>query len=159
MTSPAPLPMMPTRAVEADVVEALLAGEPLAVVELLGRGVLLPLGMAERGVLVERHLGVERVHLAIGRQDQRVDLDEIGVAVDVRVKQLHQDVDRAVGGRRDSAPRTRPTPRHSVFGQPATGSMCNRAIASGVGCCNLFDLDATLRGQHAEVLLRRRDRG
>ena len=49
------------RAVEADVLEVLLLGQPLAVVEHLGRGVLRPLGVAERGVVVEADLGVEGV--------------------------------------------------------------------------------------------------
>ena len=61
---PAPLAMMPTDAVEADVLQALLVGQLLALVELLGRRVLVPLGVAERGVVVEGDLGVERVHLA-----------------------------------------------------------------------------------------------
>ena len=54
------------RAVEADVLQVLLLGQPLAVVEHLGRLPLGPLRMAERGVAVEADLGVEGVDLAVG---------------------------------------------------------------------------------------------
>ena len=64
MARPAPLAMMPTDAVEADVLQALLLGQLLALVELLGGPELVPLRMAERGVVVEADLGVEGVHLA-----------------------------------------------------------------------------------------------
>ena len=47
---------------ESDVLQALLPRELLALVELDGRRVLVPLGMAERRVVVEADLGVERVH-------------------------------------------------------------------------------------------------
>jgi hypothetical protein len=42
-----------------------------------------PLRVAELGVVVERDLRVERMHPTVGGQDQRVDLDEVGVALDV----------------------------------------------------------------------------
>ena len=69
------------RAVEADVLQVVLAGHLLALVELLGGPVLVPLGMAERGVVVEADLGVEGVHAAVGPQDQRVDLGQVAVAL------------------------------------------------------------------------------
>ena len=53
--------------------------------------------MTEHGVVVERDLGVERVHLAVGREDERVDLAQVGVALDVGRVELEQDVDRTVG--------------------------------------------------------------
>ena len=53
----------PDRAVEADVLEPFLLGEPLPLVELAQVLELGPLGVAERRVVVEGHLGVERVHL------------------------------------------------------------------------------------------------
>ena len=51
-------------ALEADVLQALLAGQLLALVELLGGLELVPLRVAELGVVVEAHLGVEGVDLA-----------------------------------------------------------------------------------------------
>ena len=48
-------------AVEADVLQALLLGQTLARVELLEAAELVPLGMAEGGVVVEGDLGVEGV--------------------------------------------------------------------------------------------------
>ena len=57
--------MMPTEAFEPDVLQVVRAGELLALVELLGRLELLPLGMAEGGVVVEADLGVEGVHAAV----------------------------------------------------------------------------------------------
>ena len=38
-------------------------------------------GMAEQGVVVEGHLGVQRHHVALGRHDQRVDLGQAAVLV------------------------------------------------------------------------------
>ncbi len=62
--------------------------------------VLLVVRVAELAVAVEGHLGVEGVDLAVGREDERVDLDEIGVALDVGVVELQEDVDGAVVGLR-----------------------------------------------------------
>jgi hypothetical protein len=79
------------RALQADVLQVLLASELLALVELLGRPVFVPLRMAERRVVVEAHLGVERVHLAGRLEDQRVDLGQIAVAFGEAPVQLDQD--------------------------------------------------------------------
>jgi hypothetical protein len=88
IASPAPLAMIPTVTVEADVLQALLLGER-------SRGSRSPRsrnsshsGMAEGGVVVEGDLGVERVHLPVGGEHQRVDLDEVGVALDVAAVEL-----------------------------------------------------------------------
>ena len=88
------------RAVEADVLQAVLARQLLALVELLGGPVLLPLGMAEVGVVVEADLGVECVHAAVGPQDQRVDLGEVAVAFGEAAVQLDEDVGGTVDRRR-----------------------------------------------------------
>ena len=63
-------------AVERDVGQPALLGHLL--LRVLGRGVaqLGVVGVAHERVVVERHLGVERAHLAVGRDDERVDLDE-----------------------------------------------------------------------------------
>ena len=62
-------------AVELDVGEALLLGHRLlrVVGRVRGLGQLL---VAEDRVAVDRHLGVERDHVAVGGDDQRVDLDQ-----------------------------------------------------------------------------------
>jgi hypothetical protein len=52
-------------AVETDVLQIVGAGQLLALVELLGGAELVPLGVTERGVVVEADLGVERVHLTV----------------------------------------------------------------------------------------------
>ena len=84
------------RAVEADVLQVLLLGELLALVEFLGGAERLPLGVAERGVAVEGDLRVERVHLTGRLEDQRVDLGEVAVALGEAAVQLHEDVGRTV---------------------------------------------------------------
>ena len=104
MTSPAPLPMMPTAAVELDVVEALRLGLGL---QRVGRVLVLELRVvlvAELGVLVEGDLAVERLELVAGQPGQRVDLDQGGVLLDEdRPQRLHQRdglVAQRVGERR-----------------------------------------------------------
>ena len=112
----------------------------------------LPVVVAVLGVVVERDLGVERVHLAVGREDERVDLDEVAVAVDVRVVQLQEDVDRAVGRRRVELRGF--DPRAALrFAQPRDGVDVDARDRLGVLLGDAFDVDAALRGQHAEVLL------
>ena len=53
------------------------------------------LGREEEGAVVEADLGVERVHGvgsvgSGGLEDQRIDLGQVAVTVDVAVVQLHQ---------------------------------------------------------------------
>ncbi len=82
------------RAVERDVAEVVLRSLDLL-------GVLLGLvaqrddvGMAVEGVVVERHLGVEHADLAVGRDDQRIDLEHRHVLVDEgRVEPRDQGLD------------------------------------------------------------------
>ena len=88
--------MMPTEPSRPMYCRSFSLGQPLALVELLGGPVLVPLRMAERGVVVEAHLGVERVHLAVGREDERVDLGQVAVALGEAAVQLHEDVGGAV---------------------------------------------------------------
>ena len=102
-------------AVETDVLEVLLLGQPLAVVEHLGRLPLRPFRMAERGVAVEADLGVEGVHLAVGPEDQRVDLGEVAVALGEAAVQLDDHrgdaVDALGPGCRRRLPPAGPSPR------------------------------------------------
>ena len=62
IASPAPLAMMPTVPSSPMYCRPCVARELLALVELLGGAELVPLGMAEGGVVVEADLGVEGVH-------------------------------------------------------------------------------------------------
>ena len=91
------------RAVEADVLQVLLRGQLLALVELLGGAELVPLGVAEGGVVVEADLGVEGVHLAVGLEDQRVDLGQVAVALGEAAVELDEDVGGAVERRLGSS--------------------------------------------------------
>ena len=90
--------MMPTAAVEADVLQPLLVGRGLALVAVLDLVVLRVVRVTEDRVVVERDLGVERLHLAVLREDQRVDLGEVAVGLGVGVPQLQQDLHRAIAG-------------------------------------------------------------
>ena len=91
MTSPAPLPEDADVAVELHVREPPLPREPL----LRRNGVQVPhfreVGMAEERVVVERHLRVERPHLALRRDDERVHLAEHRLALDERPVELLDD--------------------------------------------------------------------
>ena len=116
--------------------------------------VLVPLGVTERGVVVEADLGVEGVHLAGRLQDQRVDLGEVAVALGEAAVELDEDVggaverplgqlrvDAGLAGRREVEAVDRVDVQHD-----------DRV---GVGLGDGLDLDATLGGQHQEVLLGR----
>ena len=83
MARPAPLAMMPTEPSRPTYCRPFSWAGLLPLVAHLRGLVRLPVGVAEGGVVVERDLGVERVDLARRREDQRVDLDQVGVALDV----------------------------------------------------------------------------
>ncbi len=139
-------------AVEPDVLQTPLVRDPLARVAHLRRVVLLVLGVAEHRVVVERDLGVERVHTTVGREDERVDLDQVGVALGVRTPELEQDVDRAVGRRRVEVGRL--DPRAALrLAEPVDGIDVDAGDGVGVLLGDLLDLDAALRRQHPEVQL------
>jgi hypothetical protein len=131
----------------------LFARQPLTGIEFFGGAELLPLRMPERGVVVETHLGIERMYRAVGPQYERVDLGEIAIAFRETPVQLHKDVGSAVDRRgvqlgvdgrlvrrraRDSIDRI------DVHHHDRVG------IAVG----HRLDLDTTLRGQHQQMLLR-----
>ena len=102
-------------AVETDVLQVVLAGQLLALVELLGGAELVPLGMAERGVVVQADLGVEGVHAAVRAEDERVDLGQVAVALGEAAVQLHEHVGHTVDG----------------FGVDLGATAASRAVASG----------------------------
>ena len=82
----------PDVAVELDVGEAALLGHLLLGV--LGGGIaqLRVLRVAEQPVAVQRDLGVERHHVALGGHDQRVDLDQHRLLAHERLVQAAQQL-------------------------------------------------------------------
>ncbi len=108
--------------------------------------------MAEGGVLVEGHLGVERVHLALGREDQRVDLGQVAVALDIAVIEADQQ-----GGCLVPRLGVEVGPVHPLtgllFGDAGHRIDVDPGDGIGVGLRHLLDLDPALGGQHAEVQL------
>ncbi len=97
-------------AVELDVGEALLLRHRL--LRILDRvGDLGQVLVAEERVAVDRHLGVEGDDLAVGGDDQRVDLDQVRVLAARHLGQLHQHLGGLVAdvlvepGRVDDLPR------------------------------------------------------
>ena len=141
-------------AVEPDVLQALRTGQPLALVELVDVTELVPLGMAEGGVVVQGHLGVEGVHLAVGREDQRVDLDQVGVAFDVAAVQVHQDGHRPVPGLGVQAGLVDQAAGVGL-GEPDRRIDVHAGDGRRVLLGHRFDLDAALGRHHGEVLLGR----
>ena len=79
---------------------------------------------------------------------------EVGVALDVRGVELQEDVDRAVGGLRVELGRLDPRAAR-VLGEPVDRVDPDLGDRVGVLLGDGLDLDATLRGEHAEVLLGR----
>ena len=118
-------------AVETDVLQALLLGEALAVVELGEVAELVPLGVAKGRRVIEGDLGVERVHPAVGREDERVDLDEVGVAFDVAAVERDEHLGDALLGFGVDLGLARRALEPASMEMPSSGLMCSRAIASG----------------------------
>jgi hypothetical protein len=88
---PGPVGDDPHVTVETHILQALRARQPLPLVELVDVTELLPLGMAEGGVVVQGHLGIQGVNLPLRCQDQRVDLDQVGVTLHIAAVEGHQD--------------------------------------------------------------------
>ena len=145
IVSPAPFPSTPTSPSSLHVGDVLLARERL---ERVGRLAVAHLGdvrVAEERVVVDRELRVERLHLAVGRHDQRVDLAEHRVEADERLVQLPDDrrdllLLRRVASRRRrrrvAAPATDGTPRagrrgagRARRGSPPRPARCRRRPA------------------------------
>ena len=90
------------RAVQTDILQAFFLRQPLALVDRFGRLELRPFRMTERGAVVQADFGVERIDAPVFREDQRVDLDQIGVAFDKGVVELLDQENRLIDGFRDS---------------------------------------------------------
>ena len=110
-------------------------------------------GVLVERVVVDRELRVERLHLALGRDDQRVDLAEHRVAADERLVELPDDrrdlllLARVVdAGAVDEPPRLvglEALERVDVQPHERLGALLG----------DLLDVDAALGGEHEERLL------
>ncbi len=89
--------MIPTCAVELDVVEVERLGPQLDRVRVRGVHQVGVRGVPEVRVLVQGDLAVEGQHAAVGGPHQRVDLDQRGVLLGQHVPQLHEHVGHGVG--------------------------------------------------------------
>ena len=120
----------------------------------LGVAELGDVGMAVERAVVDRELRVERLHLAVGRHDQRVDLGEHRVALDEAAVELPDDVgDLLLLGRVLDAGAVDEPPRDP--GLEALERVDVQAHERvGVVRGDLLDLDAALRREHEERLLR-----
>ena len=117
-------------AVELDVGEALLLGHRL--LRVLDRvGDLGQVLVAEEGVAVDRHLGVERDDLAVGGDDQRVDLDQRRVLVARHLGQLRPAPRRPGRATSSSRPAASTIGRAAAASNGAVGSMWRLTSASG----------------------------
>ena len=129
---PGAVPEHPDLAVELDVGDTLLARERL---ERIGRGRVAHRGdlrMAVERVVVDRELRVERPHVPVGRDDQRVDLAEHGVEPRVRLEELRHDRgDLLLLRRRPRHPRRRRAAAPATGWNPSSGSTWSRTSASG----------------------------
>jgi len=108
--------------------------------------------VAIRGVLVQGDLRVERVHGAVGRQDQRVDLGEVAVTGRVAVIELHEEFCRLLACGNVQFRLVNPTSRGREVQAP---HRVDREKRNGVGVLfgDNFDLDAALGAQHPQVRL------
>ncbi len=108
--------------------------------------------MSVRSVVVERDLCVQSLHLAVGREDERVYLGEIAVALHVTVVELHEDLGCLIASRLvqpgfgDDLGRL--VEIHSVHGIDVHPHDC-----VGVCLCDLFYVHSAFGGHHAQMEL------
>ena len=146
------MPQHADLAVELDVGDVLRSGERL---ERVGGILVAHLGdirVAVERVVVDRELGVERLHDTVGRHDQRVHLAEHGVEADECVVELADDPGDLLllgwvgdAGAVDELPRL-----------PGIEALERVDVKSdeGIGVLlrDLLDLDATLGREHEQRL-------
>ena len=153
MTRPGPVTEDPDLAVELDVRHALLARSSLLGRIRLRIAHLGDVAVAEERVVVDRELRIEGAHLAVGRDDQRVDLAQHRVAVDERRVQPTDDLgdllllarvlDAGAVNEPPRLPRLEPLVRIDV--QPDE--------RLGLRLSDLLDVDTALRREHQQRLL------
>jgi hypothetical protein len=144
----------PDVAVELHVGHALLAREGLDRVGRSGVAHLRDVRVAEERVVVDGELRVERLHLAVRRHDQRVDLAEHRVELDERaIQPLDDRCDLLLLAGVLDAPAV-----HEPPGDPGLVALrrvevqADERLRALLG--DLLDLDAALRREHEERLLR-----
>ena len=140
--------------VELHVRDALLPRERL---DRVGGGRVAPLRdvrMAEEAAVVDRELRVERLHLALRRHDQRVDLAEHRVELDERAIELLDDRRDLLllGGVLDAAAVDEPPRDPRLEALERVDVEPDERVR--VLLRDLLDLDAALRREHEERLLR-----
>ena len=153
MTRPAPLPRIPISPSSLTYVTPFSRASRSLRVGRLDVAHLGHVGMAEERVVVDGELRVERLHLALGRDDQRVDLAEHRVEVDERPVELLDDrhhlllLGRVVDpGREDEParlPRLEALERVDVQAREGVRALLR----------DLLDVHAALRREHEERLL------
>src|SRR5215204_3756726 len=140
----------PDLAVELDVIEVLLLGPRFERISRPGVLERRMLGMAEVGVVVEAHLAVERDDPAVGRLDQRVDLDQRRVLGGEYGPELPEYVDHLVADVRREPGRV--GDRCGLLGVDALDRV-DRDPRQRLGALDseLLDVDATLDAGHGEI--------
>ncbi len=110
--------------------------------------------MTVRGVVVKAHLCIESMNAVVRREDERVDLDEVGVAFDVAAVQVDEHLGGAVEclgvetGLLDERPRVRqrqPVERVDVPPRDRIGILLG----------DLLDVDTASGRDHGEIQLGR----
>ena len=110
--------------------------------------------MAEGSVDVQTYFCIQRVHLACWLQNKRVDFCQVAVTLGKAFVQLHQHVGHAIYC----------LCRNLCIDRGLTSSGRRQTLdwvdvqfddRGWIFCCNLFNLDSTLRRQHQEVLFGR----
>ena len=152
--SPAPLPQMPTSPSSFTYVTPFSRANASIGI---GRARVAPLGdvrMPEERAVVDRELRVERLHLAVGRDDQRVDLAEHRVELDEGPVELLDDRRDLLllGGILDAGAVDEPPRDPGLVALERVDVQADERVGALLG--DLLDLDAALRREHEERLLR-----
>ena len=140
-------------AVELDVGDALLARGALLGRIRLGVAHLGDVGVPEERVVVDRELRVERAHLAVRRDDQRVDLAEHRVAPDERGVELPDDLGDLLllAGIVDAGAVDQPPRLPGLEALERVDVQADERV--GLRRRDLLDLDAALGREHEQRLL------
>ena len=109
--------------------------------------------VAEEGVAVDRHLGVERDDLAVGGDDQRVDLDQGRVLARCATSASFASTSAAWSRTSSSRPAASTIGRASAASKGRVGSMWLLDQRVGVLGGDRLDVHPALGGDHRQQLL------